>query len=248
MHENKQNQPERPSTPPKFIPKTPRGPASVSHDTSHSVQRTSGLAVTSLILAILGITAPIALVLGIVALVKINRNRDTLTGSGLAIAGIVVSGSIAFVMIIIYAVLFPVLDHARDKAAQASCQSNLKMQALAMQMYCQDYDGRFPDVRRWNDAIDPYIKSPKILVCTRADDRTLPSYAANFQIQSRVIHKLKAPADTIMLFDSTPARNNFGGPNAPEYRHSDGCNFAFADGHTKWVSREKAKTLSWWPE
>src|SRR5207302_2630522 len=59
--------------------------------------KTSGLAIASLVLGALGwltfgITALPGLVLGIVALVVIHRSRSGLRGTGLAIAGTVVSG------------------------------------------------------------------------------------------------------------------------------------------------------------
>src|ERR1035437_4067181 len=51
--------------------------------------KTSGMAIASLVLGILGIcgiTALVGLILGIVALVKINRSGGRLSGQGLAIA------------------------------------------------------------------------------------------------------------------------------------------------------------------
>ncbi len=195
-------------------------PAPISCDTSHGVRKTGRLPVVSLIMEILCATL-----------------------KGLCVAAIIIVAAGALIIF---------LDsiqhhHGRAKARQAACGSNLKMQAIAMSMYCEDNDGRFPGVRHWNDALRPYLKSPKILICPTANDRTLPSYAANAGLQSRMIHKLEAPAYTVMLFDSAPGRNNFGGPDSPVYRHTEGCNFAFADGHVKCLRREAARTRGWKP-
>ncbi len=46
------------------------------------------------------------------------------------------------IIAILAAILFPVFARAREKARQASCQSNLKQIGLADQMYMADYDGR----------------------------------------------------------------------------------------------------------
>ncbi|NSW55291.1 MAG: DUF1559 domain-containing protein [Armatimonadetes bacterium] len=46
------------------------------------------------------------------------------------------------IIAILAAILFPVFARAREKARQASCQSNLKQIALAELMYVQDYDER----------------------------------------------------------------------------------------------------------
>ena len=48
------------------------------------------------------------------------------------------------IIAILAAILFPVFARAREKARQASCQSNLKQLALGVLMYMQDYDQRGP--------------------------------------------------------------------------------------------------------
>jgi prepilin-type N-terminal cleavage/methylation domain-containing protein/prepilin-type processing-associated H-X9-DG protein len=51
------------------------------------------------------------------------------------------------IIAILAAILFPVFARAREKARQASCESNLKELMLAALMYVQDYDEKFPLVR-----------------------------------------------------------------------------------------------------
>jgi prepilin-type N-terminal cleavage/methylation domain-containing protein/prepilin-type processing-associated H-X9-DG protein len=75
------------------------------------------------------------------------------------------------------AILFPVFARAREKARQASCQSNLKQICLAALMYSQDYDERLvpnhtgaqvpPGVSwvEWWDLLEPYLKNWQLLVC-----------------------------------------------------------------------------------
>lgn len=60
------------------------------------------------------------------------------------------------IIAILAAILFPVFAQAREKARQASCQSNLKQIGLAFKMYVQDYD------ERWlrGDPIDPNANTP----------------------------------------------------------------------------------------
>jgi prepilin-type N-terminal cleavage/methylation domain-containing protein/prepilin-type processing-associated H-X9-DG protein len=48
------------------------------------------------------------------------------------------------IIAILAAILFPVFARAREKARQASCQSNLKQIGLAVLMYVQDYDETGP--------------------------------------------------------------------------------------------------------
>jgi prepilin-type N-terminal cleavage/methylation domain-containing protein/prepilin-type processing-associated H-X9-DG protein len=48
------------------------------------------------------------------------------------------------IIAILAAILFPVFAQAREKARQASCQSNLRQFGAAMLMYTQDFDERYP--------------------------------------------------------------------------------------------------------
>jgi len=48
------------------------------------------------------------------------------------------------IIAILAAILFPVFARAREKARQASCQSNLKQIGIAFKMYVQDYDETWP--------------------------------------------------------------------------------------------------------
>jgi len=50
------------------------------------------------------------------------------------------------IIAILAAILFPVFARAREKARQASCQSNLKQLALSELMYIQDYDEKYPSM------------------------------------------------------------------------------------------------------
>ncbi|MGD9497407.1 MAG: DUF1559 domain-containing protein [Armatimonadota bacterium] len=59
------------------------------------------------------------------------------------------------IIAILAAILFPVFARAREKARQASCQSNLKQIGIALMMYTQDYDEVYPDAR-WAAAPSPY--------------------------------------------------------------------------------------------
>ena len=78
------------------------------------------------------------------------------------------------IIAILAAILFPVFAQAREKARQASCQSNLKQMGVAFLMYAQDYDELFPSpggssaVPAWDTidnktgsspVLDPYLKN-----------------------------------------------------------------------------------------
>jgi prepilin-type processing-associated H-X9-DG protein len=85
------------------------------------------------------------------------------------------------IIAILAAILFPVFAQARDKARQATCQSNLKQIGNAMLMYAQDYDENMvynyayqaggAGLWWWEDFIQPYAKNYQIFVCPSADPK-----------------------------------------------------------------------------
>jgi prepilin-type N-terminal cleavage/methylation domain-containing protein/prepilin-type processing-associated H-X9-DG protein len=99
------------------------------------------------------------------------------------------------IIAILAAILFPVFAQAREKARQASCQSNLKQQGIAVRMYTDDYDGIHIPAwgygAGWNQCangvahmgwfhfIQPYVKNMGIFDCPSSpkDARTLYCHA-----------------------------------------------------------------------
>jgi prepilin-type N-terminal cleavage/methylation domain-containing protein/prepilin-type processing-associated H-X9-DG protein len=88
------------------------------------------------------------------------------------------------IIAILAAILFPVFAQAREKARQASCQSNLKQIGLALHMYAQDYDDTFAPawvesgrkspgtVVYWQTFAQSYVKNRPVTLC--------PSYQRNY--------------------------------------------------------------------
>ncbi len=91
------------------------------------------------------------------------------------------------IIAILAAILFPVFARAREKARMASCQSNLKQLGLAILMYAQDYDEKFPRDVGWNNSgsfyhwpseIFPYVKNVQLFACPSTTRAGLRIFAA----------------------------------------------------------------------
>lgn len=113
--------------------------------------KTSGLAIVSLILGILGITCilPIvgslaALILGIIALIKISKSGGLIKGLGLAIAGTILGGVGLVMGPLIVAMLVPAIVKARTKAYQVQVMSEERLIENAVHGYFADR-GKLPD-------------------------------------------------------------------------------------------------------
>jgi prepilin-type N-terminal cleavage/methylation domain-containing protein/prepilin-type processing-associated H-X9-DG protein len=145
------------------------------------------------------------------------------------------------IIAILAAILFPVFARAREKARQASCQSNLKQIGLAVQMYAQDYDEvmvrGYTDVRHAGisggylhapELLHPYIKNAQIWQCPSEgsdyasfDHGIKCTYGINqaqFEVQSTrfdrslALAQIEDPSGTICFIDDT---NVWAGPYSP---------------------------------
>ncbi len=96
---------------------------------------------------------------------------------------------------ILAAILFPVFARAREKARQASCQSNLKQLGIVVAMYLQDYDGHYPFANMnytdsagvsmwWANLYDPYAKNKQVWICPTAGRFTSSSTVTTYGINA----------------------------------------------------------------
>ncbi len=99
------------------------------------------------------------------------------------------------IIAILAAILFPVFARAREKARQASCQSNLKQLGIVVAMYLQDYDGYYPFSNMnyinsagasmwWVNVYDPYVKNKQVWICPTAGQFTTNSVITTYGINA----------------------------------------------------------------
>ncbi|BCM93293.1 hypothetical protein IAD21_05184 [Abditibacteriota bacterium] len=120
---------------------------------------------------------------------------------------------------------------------RSQCQTQMKQQMLGIMQYTQDYDERYPPARQWIDVLQPYVRSEQIFKCPSLS-KGGNGYAYNQNFSRIPMASLVSPATTINIYEtSNPRRNWFGPGTGRAYRHLDGWNLAFADGHVKWLSR-----------
>ena len=145
--------------------------------------KTDGLAVTSLVLGICGIFCCffygiVAIILALKSRKQIKQSNGTLTGAGLALAGLItgyVSLALAIVQIIAIgaALLLPAVSLARERARGANCTQVMKSISLVCKAYATDDENGMlpPDFK----ALMPnYITDPRIFVCPSAPNASQP--------------------------------------------------------------------------
>src|SRR5436853_671298 len=69
------------------------------------------------------------------------------------------------IIAVLAAILFPVFAQAREKARQTSCASNLQQLAMAMNLYSQDHNGRFPPADDQFAPVFLYVKNYAVFRC-----------------------------------------------------------------------------------
>lgn len=213
--------------------------------------KTSGLAIASLVLGVLGfcgITAVLGFIFGLIAQNKIKRSNGQLGGGGLALAGIITSAVMFFVSIPFLAALFlPALAAAKYKAQTINCVNNMKQLRLAVRIYSNDHDDKFPNAATWCDDIQTLSGSPNNFQCNAGD----PSHPSHYGYNARLsgLDEGKINPQTVMLFEADGGWNISGGPEALKRpsRHHRTYVVAFADGSVRQVFESNLGSLRWDP-
>ena len=216
--------------------------------------RTSGLAIASLVLGIMGwvtagITALVGLVLGIIALVKISGSRGKLRGTGLALAGTILSGVFVLMLPVLAAMLLPALSRAKSRAQSIACMNNMRQLALGGIMYAVDHKDRFPNADNWCDALGKYVANPRAYLCPVGNPNLRCHYAFNASLSGVDSKTITEPNRTVLMFEVDGGWNLSGGRelvlNRP--RHWNSVGLVFADGHAESVKESGLSRLKWDP-
>ena len=214
--------------------------------------KTSGLAITALVLAILSVftfflTMIPAIIFGIVALVKIEKSSGRLKGKGLAIAGIAVPAAMLPLFFLLLGIMMPALARVRTMSYRIVCASNMSGLGKAMLFYASDNDEMYPTASEWCDLLIEYADvHESIFLCKGAPEGPC-NYAMNKNIENI---GTSAPPDMVLLFETSPGWNQSGGPEilTTENHNGEGCNVLFNDLHVKFVMTEYIGDLRWTAE
>jgi hypothetical protein len=218
--------------------------------------KTSGMAIASLVLGILGfvtcgltvlITSPLGLILGLVSMNKIKKSQGQLGGQGLALAGTIVSGVSLVMLPFLAAMMLPALARAKQRAQTVQCGSNIKALAWAVRMYADDHNNQFPPATNWCDAIRQEVAMPKVFQCPAARSDARCHYAFNARLSG--LEEGKVAPETVMIFECEGGWNVSGGPELAltKPRHGRVVFVALADGSVQQVTENRLKQLRWEP-
>jgi len=217
------------------------------------VGKTSIMAIAALVLGICGIftcgiTALFGLILGIIAMVRVTNSRGALTGKGLALGGVIVSGIMLILLPVMAAMLLPALAAAKQKAMQIACVNNEKQLALAVTVYANEHANHLPPAATWCDAIHSAVGNDQVFKCVAATDflTSRCGYAFNARLDGLDTHAVNP--QTVLLFESDKGWNANGGPELEVARHRNhSIVVAFADGSVQIMPESRLSSLRWEP-
>jgi len=217
-------------------------------------KKTSGLAIASLVLGIVGpctvgLGSIIGIILGIVGLVKIGKSAGAKGGRGLAIAGIAVSGLGILILPVLAAILLPAVFGALDLANAASSVSNVKQLCTAADAYANSHGQQLPPADSWPQVLqDEGIIVGDEILADPSDADAGRAYAMNAGLGGTIQHP--DPSRTVLFFECRPGAPPAGGPELlpDKPRHAGKYVFGFLDGHVESVAPEEVRQLIWQPK
>ncbi|BCM91534.1 hypothetical protein IAD21_03409 [Abditibacteriota bacterium] len=149
-------------------------------------------------------------------------------------------------------IIKPTPTRAYRNARRSSCQSSLRQIGMALQMYAADYDECLPP-RQWGAPLMVYAKDERLFQCPETNFTIgTTDYFFNSRFCGVPRTKISSPRTLIVMgdgSDNAPFDATLGqlppawlkDESSPAWRHLDGANYGFADGHVKWL---KAKGVS----
>ena len=219
-----------------------------------------------------GLSALIALVLGMVALILIRKGSGRLTVCMLAILGMCLST--------LSLIRFFYHDYRSSESDyRIMCQGQLGMLGESMLLYTSDYDDQYPTADKWCDLLMMYSEGALFpFICPTSDDKKgESSYAMNKNVVGKRVSEI--PEDVVVLFETNLGKNplgrqallaerdwhkffdypdsgkkvyklrwnQFGGPEilTTENHKGKGCNILFNDLHVEFVKKERLGELKW---
>lgn len=187
----------------------------------------TGMAVTALVLGILGVVmcplfGIVAIVLGIIAILRVGREPHRYGGKGMAIAGLSCGGASLLFLPMLIAILLPSLSRARELSKRLVCASNLKAITTATELYLSDADMTSIPLQL---LIDEGYLEPRTTTCPAVRD-----IGSNYVILELAADPAADPRAVIAY--------------EPKSNHGDeGGNVVFADGHVEFIKGQRFDDL-----
>ncbi|MHB9023945.1 MAG: type II secretion system protein [Armatimonadota bacterium] len=161
------------------------------------------------------------------------------------------------IIAILAAILFPVFAKAREKARQTTCLNNQRQITTSILMFVQDHDETFPTAETWvTELASAYGVTGKVWDCPTSSYKGTEAgpdyfYVGGSFLSGMALGDVQDPTAALLIADLASAKSKKPyiedngindceiAANTVDCRHNSGAVFAFADGHTGWISSTK---------
>ena len=161
-------------------------------------------------------------ILAIMALSEIRKSNGAIKGKGLAMSAMLIPVVVVILTVAIMAASLCSGHHPHDWTGSIECRQNLRMIALSMLMYSEDYKGFFPDSLD-NSYIRESVGSDKIFVCPYCQ-KTGEKYVLLPDVGGKKLKDFDNPKETPVII-------------CRHHRKQD--NVLYADGHVSQVHKDE---------
>jgi prepilin-type processing-associated H-X9-DG protein len=235
----------------------PPAPPPNAGPTMAPAAKTSGLAIASLVLGILGflscgITAILGLILGIVSMRRIRKSNGTIGGGGLALAGTIVSAVfLVFIIPLGAALILPALSQAHNRARSIQCMNNVRQLSASARKYAAGHENHLPAAATWCESLARYAPVKQYALANFKCPADTPTERCDYAFNSQLdgVDLKTVNGNTVLFFEIEGGWDISGGPElllSPS-RHGRTITVSFADGHVEEVSTQRFASLRWNP-
>ncbi|UCC23610.1 MAG: hypothetical protein JSW23_06045, partial [Planctomycetota bacterium] len=178
-------------------------------------------------------SCPTALVLGIISIYKIRKYKlkgIKLATGALAINTVILTGIIAITLLVVRPIIYRMV-----------CGMNMDGLGIALQIYANDFDGKYPTCDKWCDLLIEHADvSPTQFACPTAK-KGPGNYAINPNCEPN------SPNDVVLVFETKEGWNQYGGPETlvGDRHWWKGSCVLFNDGRVIFIPTERLGDLRW---
>ncbi len=217
--------------------------------------KVSGLAITSLVLGVLGfctggLAGIVGLILGIIAIIAISKSEGRKSGTGIAIAG-VTSSACSFVMVfLLIGLLLPSLTRAREAARGMLATTNIRQVAMHAMMYSENNNDLLPPADDWVNILSNDVSFSSDLLAWPGQEQDGRCFAMNNNLDGWEISTIQNPAQTVLFYEVPLGSPLAGGSEliGEEGHFGQGFIISFVDGSADRFVRDELDSLIWLPE
>ncbi len=149
-----------------------------------------------------------------------------------------------FLVLVLYLVVLPTRSTSPEPTSLMRCMMNLRTLYLCLRLYSEDHGGKYPPAEQWCDVLvgeyEEHQGFNNVFRCPATNVGPC-NYAMNPNADP------DSAGDVVLLFESVPGWNQFGGPEllVTENHEKPGCAVLFVDASVRFVKADEVAKLRW---